>query len=116
MLAARRQRLDERLVAVEADLHSLPALSQRYRELERDVEAKEGSYERITQRLEKARTSAEMDRQKIANISVIQPAYAPLEPVSPRPMLNLVAALIVGGGLAVGAALLSEHLGPSARP
>jgi uncharacterized protein involved in exopolysaccharide biosynthesis len=115
MLSARKQRLDERLVAVEQDLHSLPALSQRFRELERDVEAKEGSYKRITQRLETARTSAEMDRQKIANISVIQPAYAPLEPVSPRPLLNLVAALIVGGGLAVGAALLSEHLGPSAR-
>ena len=70
---------------------------------------KETTYERIQQRLEKARTSAEMDRQKIANISVIQPAYAPLQPVSPQPMLNLLAALIVGGGLALAAALVAEH-------
>lgn len=114
LLAARRQRLEQRLAAVDADMQSLPALSSRYRELQRDVVAKEGSYERIQQRLEKARTSAEMDRQKIANISVIQPAYAPLQPVSPRPMLNLLAALVVGGGLAVGAALLTERLYPSA--
>jgi len=114
LLSSRKQRLEERLAAVEADMNSLPALSQRYRELQRDVEAKEGSYDRITQRLEKARTSAEMDRQKIANISVIQPAYAPLEPVSPRPMLNLAAAVIVGGGLALGAALLTERLSASA--
>jgi uncharacterized protein involved in exopolysaccharide biosynthesis len=50
-----------------------------------------------------------MDRQKIANISVIQPAYAPLQPVSPPPMLNLLAALVVGGGLAIGAALVAER-------
>jgi uncharacterized protein involved in exopolysaccharide biosynthesis len=55
-----------------------------------------------------------MDKQKIANISVIQPAYAPLEPVSPRPMLNLMAAVILGGGLAVGAALVMERFAPSA--
>ena len=114
LLASRRQRLEERLEAVETDLKSLPALSSRYRELQRDVVAKEGSYERIQQRLEKARTSAEMDRQKIANISVIQPAYAPLQPVSPRPMLNLIAALVIGGGLALGAALLAERLYPNA--
>jgi len=114
MLGARKESLQERLVAVESDLGSLPALSQRYRELERDVVAKEGSYERIQQRLEKARTSAEMDRQKIANISVIQPAYAPLQPVSPRPMLNLIAAVVVGSGIALGAALLAEHLFPNA--
>ena len=114
LLATRKQPLEERLAAVENDLRSLPALSQRFRELERDVEAKEGSYQRITQRLEKARTSAEMDKQKIANISVIQPAYAPLEPVSPRPMLNLMAALILGSGLAVGVALALERFSPSA--
>jgi uncharacterized protein involved in exopolysaccharide biosynthesis len=114
LLAARRQRLEQRLATVDSDMQSLPALSSRYRELQRDVVAKEGSYERIQQRLEKARTSAEMDRQKIANISVIQPAYAPLQPVSPRPMLNLMAAVVVGGGLALGAALLTERLYPSA--
>jgi uncharacterized protein involved in exopolysaccharide biosynthesis len=114
MLAARKQHLVERIGAVESDLRSLPALSSRYRELERDVVAKEGSFERIQQRLEKARTSAEMDRQKIANISVIQPAYAPLQPVSPRPLLNLMAAVVVGGGLALGVALVMERLYPSA--
>jgi uncharacterized protein involved in exopolysaccharide biosynthesis len=109
MLEARKGRLQERLAAVESDLQSLPALSQRYRELERAVASKETTYGRIQQRLEKARTSAEMDRQKIANISVIQPAYAPLQPVSPQPMLNLLAALVVGGGLALAAALVTER-------
>jgi uncharacterized protein involved in exopolysaccharide biosynthesis len=116
ILGARKERLVESLQKIESDLRDLPALSQRFRELQRDVVAKEGSYERIQQRLEKARTSAEMDRQKIANISVIQPAYAPLQPVSPQPMLNLMAAMVVGGGLGLGAALLAERLLPTAPP
>jgi uncharacterized protein involved in exopolysaccharide biosynthesis len=111
LLLSRKGPLEERLAAVEADVRSLPELSQRFRELQREVETVEGSHKQIAQRLEKARTSAEMDRQKIANISVIQPAYAPLEPVSPQPMLNLMAALILGGGLAVGAALAQERFG-----
>jgi len=114
ILATRKKGLEDRLAQIEGDLGSLPALSGRYRELKRAVDAREGTYSRVMGRLENARTSTEMDRQKIANISVIQPAYAPLEPVSPRPMLNLVVAMILGGGLAVGAALLAERLFPSA--
>jgi uncharacterized protein involved in exopolysaccharide biosynthesis len=114
ILSARKKSLEERLAQIEGDLGSLPALSGRYRELKRALDARESSYKRVTGRLETARTSAEMDRQKIANISVIQPAYAPLAPVSPRPMLNFVVAVTLGGGLAVGAALLAERLFPSA--
>jgi len=114
ILSARKKSLEERLAQIEGDLGSLPALSARYRELKRVLDAREARYKRVTSRLENARTSAEMDRQKIANISVIQPAYAPLTPVSPRPMLNFVVAVILGGGLAVGAALLAERLSPSA--
>lgn len=114
ILAARKKSLEDRLAQIEGDLGSLPALSGRYRELKRALDAREASYKRVTSRLENARTSAEMDRQKIANISVIQPAYAPLEPVSPRPVLNLLVAVIIGGGLAVGAALAMEGLFPSA--
>jgi uncharacterized protein involved in exopolysaccharide biosynthesis len=114
MLTSRKQKLEDRLTAVDSDLDSLPALSGRFRELKRELETGEANYKRSAQRLETSRTSAEMDKQKLANISVIQPAYAPLEPVSPRPMLNLVVAVILGGGLAVGAALISERLFPSA--
>ncbi len=114
MLTSRKQKLEARLAAVDSDLTSLPALSGRFRELQRNLETSEVSHKKSAQRLETARTSAEMDKQKIANISVIQPAYAPLEPVSPRPMLNLVIAVILGGGLAVGAALIAERLAPAA--
>jgi len=114
LLTARKQKIDERLAGVEDELKNLPELTQRYRELTRDAQTKEANYKRIADRFEKAQTSAEMDRQKIANISVIQPAYAPLVPASPQPMLNLAAAVIVGGGLAVGAALLTERLSQGA--
>jgi polysaccharide biosynthesis protein PslE len=113
ILTARKKALEERLAQIEGDLGSLPALSARYRELQRKVDGTEATYKRATSRLENARSSAEMDRQKLANISVIQPAYAPLQPVSPRPMLNLIVAVVIGGGLAVGAALAMERLSPS---
>jgi len=43
-------------------------------------------------------------------ISVIEPATQPGTPVAPRPVLNAVAAGLLGVVLAAGAALLSEHL------
>jgi capsular polysaccharide biosynthesis protein len=42
-----------------------------------------------------------MDTEKISNVSLVEPAYPPLKPVSPKIMLNLLVACILGlfGGL-----------------
>lgn len=49
------------------------------------------------------------------SISTVEPATAPLGPVSPNVGLNLVLGLLVGLGLGVGAALLRESLDTSVK-
>jgi hypothetical protein len=49
-----------------------------------------------------------MDRQKIANISVIQAAAQPDSPISPDKRLNLLAGLLLGVALGFGWSLVVE--------
>jgi non-specific protein-tyrosine kinase len=48
-------------------------------------------------------------------LTVIEPAVAPLEPVSPRPLLNMLLAAILGLMIAAGAAAVSEYLDQSIK-
>jgi uncharacterized protein involved in exopolysaccharide biosynthesis len=67
-----------------------------YRELVRDREAAAKSHEAYSKRLEEFRASEEMDRQKIANISVIQAAAVPTAPIRPDKQLNFLSSLVLG--------------------
>jgi len=50
------------------------------------------------------------EAQATNNVVIAKPAVAPLSPIRPRTMTNVLLALIVGGMLAVGAAFLVEYL------
>lgn len=47
---------------------------------------------------------------KVENVSVVDPAMVPTEPVSPRKLLNIAIALVLGAMVAVGLVLLLEYL------
>ena len=51
-----------------------------------------------------------MNRLKLANISVIQSADVPTQPVMPKKLLTILIGLLFGAAIAIGTALLSEHL------
>ena len=87
-----------------------PQLQQRYRELLRERDLNEENYETYLRNFEAARVSAEMDRQKIANISLIQKASVPDKPVSPHVLLNLIVGALLGLALAVGLAFAIDSL------
>ena len=73
--------------------------------LQRDVEGAQRAYELVTQRL--AQTSLESQTQQ-TNIAVLTPALPPLEPSSPKVLLNTLIAIFLGTLLGVGTALLLE--------
>jgi len=79
-----------------------------YRDLVRQREAAAQSYQLYSKKLEEFRASEEMDRQKIANISVIQSASVPLSPISPDKKLNLLVGLLLGIVIGYGWALALE--------
>jgi uncharacterized protein involved in exopolysaccharide biosynthesis len=104
----RRKGLEGQLAAVESELQELPNHTRAYGALLRERDAAERRHRIYAERLEQALISDEMDRQKIANISVIQQARRQPEPARPRKLLNLIVGMVLGLVLGFGPALLLE--------
>lgn len=73
--------------------------------LQRDVESAQRAYEMVTQRLNQT-TLESQTRQ--SNVNLLTAAAPPLERSSPKPLLNTALAVLLGGLLAIGVALLLE--------
>jgi len=108
----RQRGLEQQLAAATAELQILPNHLNTYRALLRERDADARSYQIYSRRIEEALISKEMDRWKIANISVIQNGRPALQPSSPNKLLNLAVGVILGLGLGFGLALLLEGLEP----
>ncbi|MDR1228162.1 MAG: chain length determinant protein EpsF [Azoarcus sp.] len=73
--------------------------------LQRDIESAQKAYDFVMQSF--AQKNLESQAQQ-ANISVLTPAEPPLQPSSPRILLNMVIAVFLGSLLGVGLALVLE--------
>ncbi|MGC2331275.1 MAG: polysaccharide biosynthesis tyrosine autokinase [Candidatus Acidiferrales bacterium] len=78
-----------------------------YNILKREVDTNKQLYEGLLERLKEAGVSAGINA---SNIRVVDAAVPPTRPVSPRPVLNLGLALLLGLSCGVGVAFLQEHL------
>jgi len=88
----------------------LNRIEMKFGRLREEVEVDRQNYRLYLTKFEEARISDAMDRQKIANVSIIEPARPPLEPESRNISRNLVLATILGGIGGLGLALFSEYL------
>jgi uncharacterized protein involved in exopolysaccharide biosynthesis len=109
-LTAREDALQHSIAKSDAELSKLPALRKQYDALVRDRDSASRLLDNYSTQLEEAKVSAEMDRQKIANIAVLQAGTAPTSPVRPRKALNLAVGGFVAAALAVLGALLVEAI------
>jgi polysaccharide biosynthesis transport protein len=73
--------------------------------LMRDVESAQRSYESITSRLNLSNVESQSNQ---TNVSVLKEAGPPSRPSSPRTVLNMILAILVGGMLAIAVALIAE--------
>ncbi len=128
------QRLQEALFQNEADLTAFSAkktkqiaqLSEYRNKIERlnriemglnrlqnQLEVDQENYRLYLTKFEESRISNAMDAEKIANVSVLEPAIPPLKPVSPKVGLNLALGIFLGmfGGLFL--AFFMEYLDDS---
>lgn len=77
--------------------------------LRRNAQVAEEAYLLYRRKHEEARIESAMDRQKLINVTIAQPARRPLKPVAPRKAMNLFLGLVLGvvGGL--GLAFAAEY-------
>jgi uncharacterized protein involved in exopolysaccharide biosynthesis len=107
-LGARQSALQQQMTKYDAELAELPRLRKEYDSLVRERASAERLYQSYSVQLEDARVSEEMDRQKIANIAVLQAGMAPTSPVHPRKALNLAIGAVAAAGLGMLGALVVE--------
>jgi polysaccharide chain length determinant protein (PEP-CTERM system associated) len=85
--------------------------------LELEVSTDRNNYEMYARKAEEAGISEEMDRLKIANISVIQPAFVPLKPMKPNKPLTIASGIAVGLVAGIALSVLLEYMeGGYTRP
>ena len=85
--------------------------------LERQRSADEQNYQLYLKKVEEAKVSEEMDRLKMSNISVIQPAEVPRKPAGRTPTFKLILGTILGLVMGFGVGFILEYLqGSYTRP
>ena len=100
----------QQLAQLEGQIRTLDLNEMKFQELKRDLTSNEKYFRTYEDRFEDARISEDMNRSKLANISVIQPAAVPVKPVRPKKMLTMLLSLFFGAFAGLGLAFLSEHL------
>ena len=93
-------------------------MSDNWPALELQVSTDRNNYEMYSRKAEEAGVSEEMDRLKMANISVIQPHLSPIKPVKPNKSLTILSGIVAGlvAGIAIRALCLEYLEGGYTRP
>jgi uncharacterized protein involved in exopolysaccharide biosynthesis len=108
-LQAKSSTINDQMKQLDGEIEKLNFRVKQYQNLQRELDTHERNYTAYVNKLEEARISEDMDRQKMANIGVIQEAIRPPEPVKPNRVLNIALGILLGTIAAVGYAFFSEY-------
>lgn len=101
------------LAAYQTKLEQLNQIEVKLSQLQQVVDVDRQNYRLYLTKFEEARISDAMDSKKIANVSLIEPAFPPLKPISPKVFLNLLLSLFLGAFGGLGLAFFVEYLDDS---
>lgn len=107
-LLAKESSLKGQLHEITVSLMNINRGEQRLENLKREKMMNEKNYQTYLDRVEESRMLDEMNRQKLANISVIQAAAVPVTPSTSSRLKIVVGGIIVGVFLALSCAFLKE--------
>jgi polysaccharide biosynthesis protein PslE len=106
---AKADTLKQQVGQLDGELRSLELRDKELQGLKRDYSITEKNYQTYTEKTEEARISDDMNRNKLANVSVIQAATAPAKPIKPKKLLNIVLGIVLGAVSGLGFAFFSEY-------
>jgi uncharacterized protein involved in exopolysaccharide biosynthesis len=105
---AKAASLGRQIAQLDLQIPTLDLTEMALANMKRDVEVNDRNYRIYLAKVEDARILEDLNRQKSANISVIQQATVPVEPVRPRKLLNISLGVILGALAGLGIAFLTE--------
>lgn len=106
-LAAKAAALRAQVGEYEGRLREIPRQTIQLAQLQRQQQATERTYLFLVEKLQEARVAEESE---LGYVEVIRRADVPVEPVRPRPAMNLLLGLLFGLAAGVGAAVLWNAL------
>jgi polysaccharide chain length determinant protein (PEP-CTERM system associated) len=109
-LTAKQTAQSEQLTEHQNQLNKLNGVEVELSHFEREVEVDRQNFRLYLAKFEESRISGAMDSEKIANISIIEPARIPLKPAKPNIPLNLALGFLLGSIGGVGLAFFREYL------
>jgi uncharacterized protein involved in exopolysaccharide biosynthesis len=112
-LRARRTSLAGQIALLDKEIRELDRKGTELAALKREVAVNEKNYQTYLERAEEARIADTMNRHKMANVTIIQKATVPTEPVRPRTGYNIVLALVLGSISGLGLGFIAEYAGQS---
>jgi uncharacterized protein involved in exopolysaccharide biosynthesis len=110
-LGAKETQIKRQRIQLDEDLVVLDQKGQDFKMLLRELTTNEKNYEIYVRKLEEANISKEMDELKMDNISIIQEATVPTNPIKPQKRLNILMSIFLGALSGIGLAFLSEYFG-----
>ena len=109
-LTAKQKAQSDQLSEHQNQLNKLNGIEVELNHLEREVEVNRQNFRLYLAKFEESRISDAMDSEKIANVSIIEPARIPLKPAKPNVLLNLALGFLLGGIGGLGLAFFREYL------
>jgi len=112
-LRAKAQELSKQIIAAKGTLKTLNDNEVLIARMTRELELADVKYRKYSENLEQARMDAELEQQRISNISIVEPATFEPKSVRPRKLMNLGLGLVMAFVSALGIALVCEFSGTS---
>jgi len=106
---AKAATLTQQVGQLNAELRTLESRDKEMQNLRREYAITEKNYHIYTEKTEEARISDDMNRNHLANVSVIQSAAVPPKPIKPRKLLNVAVGIVLAAVSSLGCAFLAEY-------
>jgi uncharacterized protein involved in exopolysaccharide biosynthesis len=106
---AKSATLREQIAQLNREVQTLDLRENDLQNLKRELGANEKNYKTYLEKVEEALISDNLNRQKMANISMIQAAAVPQKPIKPKKALNIALGIILGVVSGLGLAFFSEY-------
>ncbi|PON12157.1 hypothetical protein C2W62_41095 [Candidatus Entotheonella serta] len=108
---SRHKALKEQFEQLDTDFQIFIRNEREFLNIQRQIDMVEKNYQTYAKKMERARISSEMDRQKIANIRIVQAPEVPSQPVKPKKKASVAIGIFLATFASFGVALVSEYVG-----